>query len=183
LEAGSGRDPHWRVDLSGFSRTGYFKDICIFCRGMNNGKPPREREMNMSTAKKKTKIQKSPPTPSSLVWFEIPADDLKRAQKFYSKLFGWKIEAFPGMPDYWHIDTGGDDASPDGGMTKRHYPDEPVTNYVLVASVEKSAAQVKKLGGKITKPKTEVPGMGFFVICEDTEGNAFALWEKIEAAD
>jgi hypothetical protein len=38
-------------------------------------------------------------------------------------------------------------------------------------------AQVKKLGGKVCMPKTEVPKMGFFAICQDTEKNTFALWE------
>ncbi len=28
--------------------------------------------------------------------FEIPADDVERAQKFYGELFGWKIEKFAG---------------------------------------------------------------------------------------
>jgi predicted enzyme related to lactoylglutathione lyase len=28
----------------------------------------------------------------SIVHFEIPADDVERARKFYSTLFGWKIE-------------------------------------------------------------------------------------------
>jgi uncharacterized protein len=116
---------------------------------------------------------------ASIVWFEIPADDMKRAKSFYSGLFGWKINPFPGMKDYWHIDTGGDDATPDGGMMPRMYPDQPITNYVLVESVTAASAKAVKLGGKICKPKTEVPGMGYFVVCEDPEGNAFALWEPI----
>jgi predicted enzyme related to lactoylglutathione lyase len=36
---------------------------------------------------------------------------------------------------------------------------------------------VEKLGGKICMPKTAVPQMGYFVICNDTENNQFALWE------
>jgi len=39
-------------------------------------------------------------------------NDLKRAKKFYSSLFGWKIKAFPGMAEYLHIDTGGANDSP-----------------------------------------------------------------------
>jgi len=27
-------------------------------------------------------------------------------------------------------------------------------------------------------PKTAVPQMGYFVVCQDTEGNAFGLWES-----
>jgi predicted enzyme related to lactoylglutathione lyase len=118
-------------------------------------------------------------TPASVVWFEIPADNVERAKKFYGALFGWKIEKFPGaaVDDYWHIDTGGAESSPDGALMKRMYPQQPVTNYVLVPSVDEAAAKVEKLGGKITKPKTEVPNMGRFVICRDTENNEFALWE------
>ncbi len=119
------------------------------------------------------------PTPASIVWFEIPADDIARAKKFYHSLFGWKINPLLGaaMPDYQHIDTGGADASPDGGMLKRMHPAHTITQYVLVPSVAKHMAKVEKLGGSICKPKTAVPGMGYFAICQDTENNSFALWE------
>ena len=30
----------------------------------------------------------------TIVHFEIPADDVERSKKFYSDLFGWKIEKF-----------------------------------------------------------------------------------------
>ncbi|MEP7153101.1 MAG: hypothetical protein ABI856_15440 [Nitrospira sp.] len=53
-----------------------------------------------------------------MVWFEIPADKPERAKKFYSSLFGWTIEAFPGMTDYWHIATGGGDDAPDGSTDR-----------------------------------------------------------------
>jgi catechol 2,3-dioxygenase-like lactoylglutathione lyase family enzyme len=32
----------------------------------------------------------------TIVHFEIPADDIERAKKFYNDLFGWKIEKWPG---------------------------------------------------------------------------------------
>jgi len=128
----------------------------------------------MSTPKKSVKK----PIVNNIVWFEIPADDLARAKSFYGKLFGWKIKKMPGMTDYLHIDTGGGDDTPDGGMMTRKCPEQAITNYVNVASLDKSAAKVEKLGGKIVMPRTEVPGMGYFAICVDTEHNAFALWEK-----
>lgn len=114
---------------------------------------------------------------SSIVWFEIPADDTERARAFYNKLFGWKINPLPHMADYWHLDTGGPDASPDGGLMKRMHPGHTITSYVSVPSVTKFAAKVEKLGGSICKPKTAVPGMGYFAICTDTENNTFAIWE------
>jgi predicted enzyme related to lactoylglutathione lyase len=137
----------------------------------------------MSTQRKATSNDsKDSPTASSIVWFEIPADNPERAKKFYGALFGWKIEKFPGMADYWHIDTGGGDDTPDGGLMARKSPEQPITNYVAVASVEESAAKVQKLGGKICMSKTAVPQMGYFVVCQDTENNTFALWEMDEGA-
>jgi predicted enzyme related to lactoylglutathione lyase len=123
----------------------------------------------------KTKKTKKPA--ANVVWFEIPADDVKRARNFYSKLFGWKLNKLPMPMEYWHIDTGGPDASPDGGLMARQDPRQGITNYIMVESVEKSAAKVTKLGGKIIVPKHAVPKMGWFVVCMDTENNAFALWQ------
>jgi predicted enzyme related to lactoylglutathione lyase len=135
----------------------------------------------MST-KTKRKPAKSK-TPASIVWFEIPVDDSARAKKFYGNLFGWKINPMAHMADYHHIDTAGADASPDGALIKRMCPEHVgVTNYVLVDSVDKMSAKVEKLGGKVHKPKTAVPGMGYFALCVDTEGNVFAFWEKNTAA-
>jgi len=128
----------------------------------------------MSKSKKKTA--------ANIVWFEIPADKPDRAKKFYGKLFGWKINLFPGMKDYWHIDTGGPDASPDGGMMTRKHAGQTITNYVNVPSVTRFMAKVEKLGGKICMPKTAVPQMGYFAVCQDTEKNTFALWERNEKA-
>jgi len=115
---------------------------------------------------------------ASLVWFEIPADNIERAKGFYNSLFGWRFAKLPaGVNEYWHIDTGGGKDTPDGGLMPRMHPRQAITNYVSVPSVTKAMGKVKKLGGTICKPKTAVPGMGYFAICEDTEGNTFALWE------
>jgi predicted enzyme related to lactoylglutathione lyase len=85
------------------------------------------------------------PTSRSIVWFEIPADDVERAKSFYGELFGWKIERFPGPMEYWHIDTGGSDDTPDGGLLKRQNPGQQgITNYIGVASVDESAVKVEK---------------------------------------
>jgi predicted enzyme related to lactoylglutathione lyase len=126
----------------------------------------------------RTRTVTKPRGAASLVWFEIPADDIQRAKTFYGSLFGWQFAKIPAaIHDYWHIDTGGKDASPDGGLMPRMHPTQSIINYIAVPSVTKAATKVQKLGGNICKPKTAVPGMGYFALCEDTEGNPFALWE------
>jgi uncharacterized protein len=142
---------------------------------------PRTRNMSTQT-KTESKSQKNNGAPASIVWFEIPADNVERAKTFYGNLFGWKIERFPGPKPYWHIDTGGADATPDGGMMERQCPEHSFTNYVGVLSVEEAAAKVEKLGGRVCMPKTAVPQMGYFIVCNDTENNTFALWESNENA-
>ena len=125
---------------------------------------------NMSKSEKKQD--------ASIVWFEIPADDPERAKLFYSNLFGWKINPFPGSGDYSHIDSGGADDTPDGALKRRQRPEEPIVNYVSVNSVDKFADKIAKLGGKVCMAKTAVPQMGYFAVCQDTEGNSFGLWES-----
>ena len=43
-----------------------------------------------------------------IVHFEIPADDVERAQAFYTQLFGWQFSNPPGYDDYWAVDVGED---------------------------------------------------------------------------
>ena len=74
----------------------------------------------------------------SIVHFEIPADDVERARKFYSTLFGWKIEKMEGEGemDYWMISQSGDSSdksSLGGGLMKRKDPRQPALNYVGVS--------------------------------------------------
>jgi hypothetical protein len=129
-----------------------------------------KKAKNMSKTKKKM--------PASIVWFDVPADDIKRAQKFYSSLFGWKIKPFHGMKDFMEIDTGGPDASPNGGLAERKEAGRSILNFISVDSVDKFTAKIEKLGGKIRAPKMAVPQMGYFAICQDTENNGFGIWES-----
>ncbi len=116
-------------------------------------------------------------------WLEIAADDLNRAKRFYSELFGWKIEEIP-VPfgkDYLLIRTA-DGNNIAGGLVKRRSPSHNTVNYIDVPSTDKYTAKVTHLGGKVLVPKTAVPGMGYFVVCEDTEDNAFGIWEDDQNA-
>jgi uncharacterized protein len=118
---------------------------------------------------------------SNIVHFEIPADDVARARKFYSDLFGWKIEKFPGPTpmDYWMVATGKKEGEMgiEGGLLQRQNPQQQTIVYVDVPSVDDYLRKVESLGGQICFPKTAIPGMGYFAVCLDTEKNGFGLWE------
>ena len=135
------------------------------------------------------KIKKENKIPT-VVHFEIPADDIERARRFYSALFRWDIEKIEVKKDgeamdYWKISTSStrEDNSEksshlEGGLMKRQHPQQPNLNYISVPSVDEYSNKVKKLGGKVVMPKTEIEGYGFFAVCIDTENNSFALWES-----
>jgi predicted enzyme related to lactoylglutathione lyase len=115
----------------------------------------------------------------TIVHFDVPADDTKRAREFYSHLFGWKFESWPGM-DFYLISTTSPDGSPGigGGMGKRMEASQRMMNYFGVPSIDEAMKKVTGLGGRVYSPKMAVPGRGYLANCMDTEGNAFGLWEE-----
>ncbi len=119
---------------------------------------------------------------ANVVHFEIPADDVARARKFYGELFGWKIEKFSGDTpmEYWMINTGREEGQMgvDGGMLKREMPQQQTIIYIDVPSVDEAMGKVKSLGGQVVFPKMAIPGMGYFAVCLDPENNGFGLWEN-----
>ena len=111
------------------------------------------------------------------IHFDIPADQPGRAQDFYGRLFGWRIEKVP-VPnlEYWVIRAAQGDAL--GGLIRRSAPDQNTINYYTVPSIDEALRNVEELGGQITVPKAPVPHVDYNAQCKDTEGNTFGLWEN-----
>ena len=109
----------------------------------------------------------------------IPAEDIERAKKFYTELLGWKIEKLPGPIEYYSIDTTTPDSEKGlgGGMAKKEGPNQTITNYIDVSSIDDYLAKVENLGGKVVVPRMVVPNTGYTAVCLDTEGNTFGLWQ------
>lgn len=111
--------------------------------------------------------------------FDIYADDPERAINFYSDVFGWKIEKWEGPMDYWLVTTGPDDqVGINGGIGKRQDPAQSVINTIGVASLDEFVEKITAAGGKVIAPKMAIPGVGYFAMCHDTEGNSFGLMEE-----
>ena len=115
------------------------------------------------------------------IYFEIQADDPKRAVNFYSHIFGWKFFEVPGLPvAYYRIETGGSR----GGLLQRPAKTPPPqcgTNAfvcsVEVESFDATAKKIGEVGGIVAMPKFAVPNtcwQGYFV---DGEGNTFGIFQ------
>lgn len=118
--------------------------------------------------------------------FEIPADDAERANKFYSKTFGWKLTPVPGM-DYTMVATGGVDEKGmpkepgyiGGGIGKRggNLNDPVVT--IVVDDISAAEQTIEKNGGKIVQRKQAIGdgSMGHMGYFKDSEGNTVGLYQ------
>ncbi len=118
--------------------------------------------------------------------FEIQADDLDRAKKFYTDVFGWSIEKWenPGM-EYWMVMTAEKDSKEpgiNGGLLRRPTktpPQECGTNAftctVQVENFDEIAKKIDASGGKVAMPKFAIPNMAWQGYFLDTEGNIFGV--------
>lgn len=116
--------------------------------------------------------------------FEIHSSDFDRTKKFYSDLFGWTFEKWPGPFEYWVVKTGADgEPGINGGLFKRMGPGPdansapPVVSYVCSVDGKEPAAAVAekavKLGATIAVPVQDMGGAGELVYVKDPDGNLF----------
>jgi uncharacterized protein len=116
--------------------------------------------------------------PGQVVHLEIPADDTVKGREFWGSLFGWQFEAFPGPFEY-HVTQ--ISAQTGAAITNMEPGKRGARAYFDVDDINAGAARVKELGGVADEPRP-VPGMGWFAICQDTEGNEFGLWQNDPSA-
>jgi uncharacterized protein len=113
-----------------------------------------------------------------VVHFEIPADDPKRAVRFYEQALGWQINQWDGPDgpeDYWLAHTG-EGMGIDGAIMPRGTYTSTI-NTVGVESLEQTLAAITAAGGRVLTEIMPIPGMGRIAQCADTEGNVFGVHE------
>jgi uncharacterized protein len=114
---------------------------------------------------------------------EFPADDLERAARFYSELFGWEVSPMQGMEGYLVFRTlaaGEPSGGEGGGIGLRGQAVlDMVTVYVTVDSLDVALARVPELGGSVQTGKTQIPGFGSYAIVHDSEGNPLGIYEQV----
>jgi uncharacterized protein len=115
---------------------------------------------------------------SKIVHFEIPAKDTGRAKEFWGTLFGYQFQSMEGPVEYHMFQTGEQEG---GGIYPQQQGETGLVTYFNVDDIDTATQKIQELGGK-TEEKHSVGGMGWFIRAEDTEGNAFSLWQGDENA-
>ena len=119
---------------------------------------------------------------NAISWFEIPATDLNRAQKFYETILGIemtkldlpniKMRLFP-TEDPMGV---GGAICDSGGFHKPSPTDGPLVYLNANPDVQTVLDKVETAGGKILVPKTEIsPAFGHMAVINDSEGNRIAF--------
>src|SRR6266436_6206679 len=112
------------------------------------------------------------------VHVELMTNDVSKAKSFFQSLFDWKLEDMTGTSDqpYTLIKVG---EGTGGGIMKNPIPgaNSAWMAYVLVDDVKAATEKAGKLGAKVMRDVSEVPGMGWFSIITDPTGAMPGLWQ------
>ncbi|MEO7162236.1 MAG: VOC family protein [Bdellovibrionia bacterium] len=113
-----------------------------------------------------------------VVWFEIPVTNIHRAAKFYSTVFGIKLnvsEMGDAKGAMFPVTRGA--ASGALVQSNENKPSRDGTMIYLNGGkdLSKPLSLVEKAGGKVIQEKMEIGEYGFIAIFEDSEGNQVAL--------
>jgi hypothetical protein len=113
----------------------------------------------------------------NVVHIEIPVSDTQSAAKFYEGVFGWKMEHNAEF-DYTMWSDG---ANSGGGFVHLHdeNADGKILVYIASDDIDADLEKVVSLGGTVVKPKTEIPGTGWFGVFQDPSGNRVAIYTSM----
>lgn len=110
-----------------------------------------------------------------VVHWEINSNNAAGLQEFYSKLFGWSVNANNPM-QYGLVPAGKNGI---GGGIGQNDPNQPsptaVTFYVAVKDLEASLSTAVSLGATIVVPITEIPNMVTMAMFRDPDGNVIGV--------
>jgi uncharacterized protein len=111
---------------------------------------------------------------ASVVHFEIIGGTGNQLEKFYSELFGWKINSNNPMK-YGVVDTGGGPGGINGGVGPATDGSKRVSIYAQVDDLQATLDRAEKLGGKTILPPSDVPGGPKLAMFADPAGNITGL--------
>lgn len=116
------------------------------------------------------------------VWHDLNTKDLAGSKKFYSEIFGWKLESSDGSP-YLHIKAGDEMI---GGMREKGNDEPGPTTwlgYIVVDDVTTTVSNITAAGGKVHMPTTKLENVGTMAVTADPTGAVFAPWKSVRPAE
>ncbi|WP_405504794.1 VOC family protein [Streptomyces purpurascens] len=111
-------------------------------------------------------------------WTELGTSDLEAAQRFYTRLFGWRPETDPRQEAGGYTVAHLGDAAV-AALTPLYQPSQPVAWNVsfAVTDADATARAVTQAGGAVLSGPMDVFDVGRFVVAVDPAGAMFQLWQ------
>jgi predicted enzyme related to lactoylglutathione lyase len=111
------------------------------------------------------------------VWHELMTRDVPAARKFYSKLTGWKPQAWPLDPNYT---VNLSEHGPQSGLFEipADMPAEMPAHwmtYIGTRDVDGTIAAAVRAGGSVIKGPDDIKGAGRYAVLKDPQGAVFAI--------
>ncbi len=111
-----------------------------------------------------------------VVHFEIMSRDGKRAQEFYSSLFGWNIDS--NNPWAYGMVKTGVKMGINGGVGQVDSDKQPyVTLYAQVENAQACLDRAVGMGARVVLPVTVMPNMVTYALFSDPQGNLVGIVE------
>lgn len=117
--------------------------------------------------------------PGTLCWADLSTPDQAKASEFYSKVFGWKLEAGPGDTGYLHI-TNGEQMIGGVPPPQHRNPNAPPhwLSYFLVSDCDASTTKAKELGAQVYMGPMTTENVGRWSVIADPQGAVLALFQS-----
>jgi predicted enzyme related to lactoylglutathione lyase len=119
--------------------------------------------------------------PNAIGWFDIYVKDMERASQFYETICNQKLEDLidpTGETEMKVFSAEMNAYGSAGALVKsKHFkPGKGGTMvYFAMEDCAISESKLKKVGGKMIRPKFSIGKFGFVTLCEDSEGNLIGL--------
>jgi len=111
------------------------------------------------------------------LWHELVTADPGAAGAFYGKVLGWTPQAWDKDPSYTVLLS---PKGPVGGIMRpgadAHGTSAHWINYVGTANVDETAASAQRLGGRVVKGASDIPGGGRYAVLADPQGAVFGVY-------
>jgi len=107
---------------------------------------------------------------------EIPTTNFKKAQKFFSTVFGWTFKEDPALGMVlFRAGT-----QPNGGfyLVKKMPKKGQVNVYIEVEDIDAKLKEIRKARGKVLVKKTPVRDMGWLAQFATPDGCYLSLWQS-----
>ena len=108
---------------------------------------------------------------------EFSTRDLEESKKFYSDVFEWKIQDFPGM-NYATFEAEGGTGGGFSPVSEETLPGSTLV-YINTPELEKTLQKIRSAGGTILLDGYDIAGVGRMATFRDPTGNVVALLQPL----